>query len=408
MLRLLFLTLLVLTPVLFPATARAQIDPVKRRLLQLGFNQPLENRGPVAAYAYYYYNEPDYPRTNQTLRLALAPVYLDSELGFRGLLGEHTDLALGLAGGGYADSFSEVRGGHYFREESFIGHGGNISASVYHLFNPGQLIPLNGVLRAGLHHSLFENDSQTAAGFTVPTDITSLNFRTGLRFGGREPLLTPNAAMELSIWYEGQFRDRDIRYGYAGDRLIKEQSHLFWSRALLEYTLPESQQFFSAGVTAGISLEADRFNCFRMGGALPLGAEFPLNIPGYYFQEISARRFVLMNGLYSVPLDAARQWTLNGFASTATVDYVYGLEQPGNWHSGVGGGLGWSSRDRSLQIVVGYARGIDALRNNNHGANSLGLVIQWDLEARAHAPTRLGAPGVAPEKSRLLERLFGR
>jgi len=34
------------------------------------------------------------------LRLAVAPTYLDSELGFSHLLGENTDLASAVAGGG--------------------------------------------------------------------------------------------------------------------------------------------------------------------------------------------------------------------------------------------------------------------------------------------------------------------
>ena len=42
----------------------AQIDPERRRLLQLGDNQPLEGRGPLSGYAYYYDNRPGFLRTN--------------------------------------------------------------------------------------------------------------------------------------------------------------------------------------------------------------------------------------------------------------------------------------------------------------------------------------------------------
>ena len=85
---------------LLPLAAAAQIDPVKRDLFQFGYNQPLEGRAPVAGYAYFYHNQPDFLRTNLTLRVALAPVYLDSELGFNHLLGPNTDFAIGAAGGG--------------------------------------------------------------------------------------------------------------------------------------------------------------------------------------------------------------------------------------------------------------------------------------------------------------------
>ena len=57
--------------VLLPAVATAQIDPVKRDLIQFGYNQPTEGKAPLAAYAYYYHNQPDFLRTNLTLRLAL-------------------------------------------------------------------------------------------------------------------------------------------------------------------------------------------------------------------------------------------------------------------------------------------------------------------------------------------------
>src|ERR687892_450977 len=91
---------------LIPLTCQAQIDPYKRRLLQFGYNQPIEGRGPIAGYAFYYFNQPNLAGRDLTLRLAVAPTYLDSELGFTHALGPHTDLAVGLAGGGFADSYS--------------------------------------------------------------------------------------------------------------------------------------------------------------------------------------------------------------------------------------------------------------------------------------------------------------
>src|ERR1035441_3056196 len=128
---------------LLPVAASAQIDPVKRDLIQFGYNQPTEGREPLSGYAFYYHNDPDFLRTNLTLRLAVAPTYLDSELGFGHALGPETDLALGLAGGGFADSYNEIRSGKWIEGESFAGYGGELSGGVYHLFNPRQLIPLN-------------------------------------------------------------------------------------------------------------------------------------------------------------------------------------------------------------------------------------------------------------------------
>src|SRR5687768_18586975 len=91
-------------------SSHGQIDPAKRELIQLGYNQPLQGRGPIAAYAFYYLNLPHFYRTNLTLRLAVAPLYMDSELGIAKAVGPRTDLGIGLAGGGFADGYNELRG----------------------------------------------------------------------------------------------------------------------------------------------------------------------------------------------------------------------------------------------------------------------------------------------------------
>src|ERR1019366_3676475 len=152
---------------------------------------------------------------------------------------------LGVAGGGFADSYNEMRGGKWIDGESFDGHGAELSASVYHLFNPGQLIPLSLVLRGAAHYSTYLRN-ETAGNFQLPEDGTTFNVRTGLRWGGIEPTLFPALAMELSVWYEGQFRTAAGLYGFNGDRELESSSHLFWGAAALSYTLPASKQSFSA------------------------------------------------------------------------------------------------------------------------------------------------------------------
>lgn len=386
--------------------SHGQIDPEKRQLFQLGFNQPLEGKGPIAAYAFYYHNRPGFLRTNITLRLALAPIYLDSELGFAQALGERTDFAIGLAGGGFADSYSEVRLGKLFEDESFNGNGGELSASIYHLFNPGQMIPLSGILRAGAHYSAYNDDSETSELFELPDDRASLNVRVGFRWGGKEPVMSPDLGMEISAWYEGQFRTAYGDYGFNNDREVRPSSHLFWGRALLIYTLPELKHNFSLSLTAGTSLAADRFSSYRLGGVLPLIAEFPLSLPGYYFQEISARRFALLAGQYSLPIDQAKRWNLTAIGTVATVDYISGLEQPGKDHAGVGLGIGYKARNDAWEIIVGYSYGFNAIRDHGRGAQSVGLIFQYDLEAR----NRTRVPYIDPDspyKSRGLFRFLG-
>jgi hypothetical protein len=364
---------------LLPAVASAQIDPAPRDLVQFGYNQAFEGHTPLAGYAYYYHNQPDFLRTNLTLRLAVAPVYVDSEFGFVNGLGPATDFGLGVAGGGFEDSYNEIHDGTFIPRESFEGNGVELSAGVYHRFNPDEQIPLNFILRGTAHYSTYNPNNDTAPAFELPHDHADFSVRTGLRWGGVEPTLFPPLAMELSVWYEGHLRTDPGGYGFLNDYQLEQQSHLFWSEAALAYTLPQSQQSFYVRLTAGTSVDADRFSAYRLGGFLPLISEFPLSLPGYYFQEISARQFVLLNANYLVPLDPGKLFDLDLNASTAVVDYLPGESQPGNSLSGVGGGILYHTPSNRLKIMLNYAYGIDAIRADGRGASSVGLLMQIDL-----------------------------
>ncbi len=369
--------------------AAAQIDPVSRKLFQFGLNLPLEGKSPLSAYAFYYDNHPEFIRTNLTLRLAVAPVYMDAELGIRGALGEHTDVGIGLAGGGFADSYFEIRDGRFLDRESFTGHAADASLSVYHLFNPtpdgrapqslGE-VPLQALVRVSPHHSWFIRDSETAAGFDVPGDLGALSVRAGLRWGGREPLLVADRAVELSVWYEGQFRVNSGRYGFNGDRGVEPQSHLFWGRALAAYSFTNTHQSFEFSATAGAVLDADRFSAFRVGGALPLAGEFPLTVPGYFFQEFSARRFALANASYMMGIPPVENWALLLNGSVAAMDYLPELDFDRNWISGVGGGIVYRSPSGTWQIAGAYGHGLQGKRSGGRGSNAVSLLVQADLE----------------------------
>ena len=184
----------------------------------MGYDQPIEGRGPISGYAFYYRNDPNFIRTNLTLRLAIAPVFIDSELGFIG--GKETDWSLGLAGGGFADSYAEIRRGKFLEPESFTGHGGEVSFGFYQRFNPNQIMPFSGIAKLGTHYSTYSRDSDTDPAFVLPKDRASIFLRTGFRLGGVEPTIFPRLGAELSVWYEVQFRTQSGTYGY-GDRKIQ-------------------------------------------------------------------------------------------------------------------------------------------------------------------------------------------
>ncbi len=386
--------------------AEAQIDPEKRRLIQVGYNAPIQGHAPLAAYGFFYLNQPEFYSTNLTLRLAIAPIYLDGELGFKSLLGPNTDLGVGLAGGGFADLYNEVRQGVFETKESFLGDAAEVSSSLYHRFNPGQTVPLHLVVRGAAHQTFYRKDSETADDFELPEDRTTFGLRSGLRFGGEEPSMTEPMALELSVWHEARVRTGSGPYGFAGDRKVEPQSQLLWGRALLKFALDPSEQMVEASVSSGTSWEADRFSAYRLGGLLPLSSEFPLSIPGYYFQELSAERFALLNARYSLPVGAWKSWRVDVLAATGWVDYLSGLEQAGHWHNGLGGGITYISPSGSWLTSLWYGHGFDALRSRGRGADQVALLFQYDFEAKARGKSRFFVPGMNPFRSQGVKQIF--
>lgn len=369
-------------------TALAQLDPEARNILHLGVNQSLHDDGPQAHYLFYYWNRPDFPSTNQTLRLVIAPTYVDGEFGLKGVLGEGTDLGLSLFGGGYAYNYDEVRRGNYYRDESFDGNGGGASVSVYHLFNPARRVPLIGLVRATVNYRSFDETDDTGRNFSLPESQPFMILRTGFRWGGAEPALFPRLAMELSAWYELEHRTDDGRYGLAGDRRLEDTSHRFLARAQVNYTRPGSEHYMMVGLMGGAVLNADRFSAFRVGGALPFTSEFPLYLPGYFYGELSTKDFGLAYGLYSIPFGASKQWSVTALAGTSLVDYVDGLEQPGHWNSGVGGGIGYTARNRRWRMLAVSSYGIDAIRSDGRGGYNVGMMFQYNFGRTAFASDR--------------------
>ena len=142
------------------------------------------------------------------------------------------------------------------------------------------------------------------------------------------------------------------------------------------------------GLMGGAVLDADRFSAFRVGGALPFTSEFPLYLPGYFFEELSAKDFGLAYGLYSIPLGPSKRWNILGMAATSVMNYVDGLEQPGHWNSGVGGGIGYTAKNRRWRTLVTAAYGIDAIRSDGRGGYNVGLMFQHNFGKTAFASDR--------------------
>jgi hypothetical protein len=361
-------------------TSQAQIDPAPRQLLQLGANASLTDPGPFGAYAFYYWNMPNEFATNQVLRLAIAPVYVDGDYGFQGLLGKNTDLALGAFGGLFANSYQEVDEGRYYKDRSFDGNSIGGRVSLYHRVNPDQMIPLTLVLRESVSYVGYGDTDNTGDGFALPNSQPILTTRAGFRWGGKEPVLSPKLAMEVSGWYEWDHRTESGNYGYAADpyELNRDTQRIF-GRVQANYLTLKSQQYIVFGLQGGVDIDPDRIGCFRLGGMLPYTKEFPLLIPGYFYGELSAKSFGLANITYGIPIDSARHWYWMNSAAAALVDYVDGTGQPGAFNSGVGTGIGYSAPSHRWKIYTMAGYGIQAHRTDGDGGYSIGMAFQYNF-----------------------------
>lgn len=360
--------------------ARAQIDPARRDLVEFGYDQPLKGHAPIGAYVFYYASRPQFVDADHALRIAVSPVYLDVEWAVRDALGKDTDIGIGISGGGLADDYNEMSDGRWFRDQSLSGQDGGIDLWLYHLFNPGQRLPLNGILSGGFRYVAFERTGHNPPSFEIPGNQPIAHVRAGLRAGGIEPVLAPDMAAELSIWYDAQVRFDPGTYGFAGDRGVQKAVQKFLARALIDYTLPNLHHKLSLSVVSGASVHPDRLSAFRIGGVLPLEAEFPLLLPGYYEGELSARNFVLFGADYAIPLGPGEHWQLGLGAASARIDYTPGLAQPHAWNTGMSASLGYVPGTRSWKAFLVYGHAFDAIRHDRRGADSVTLLMELDLE----------------------------
>jgi hypothetical protein len=109
---------------------------------------------------------------------------------------------------------------------------------------------------------------------------------------------------------------------------------------------------------------------------------------------------VLLGANYLIPLDQRQRWNLNFTGAAAAVDYLSGMGQPGNWLTGMGFGILYKTP--SLKVMVGYAYGANAIRSNHRGADSIGVLMQLDLE---HARSVVSPE--EPNRWRGLQRVLG-
>src|SRR6185295_3374376 len=157
---------------------------------------PLTNSG----YAFFLWNQPHYPSTDQYLRVVVAPTYLITELvQDHWPFGRHA-VSIGLNGGGFRFGHEEYQDGSYQAEESFWGHGAEMPLSYYAGTKLFDKLPLQGQIRVTPAFVVYQKSSDTDDRFVLPPD-------TGLLTG---------IALEASAWYEATWRSNTGTFGLPG------------------------------------------------------------------------------------------------------------------------------------------------------------------------------------------------
>jgi hypothetical protein len=116
---------------------------------------------------------------------------------------------------------------------------------------------------------------------------------------------------------------------------------------------------------------------FRLGGGSRLRAEFPLLLHGYNIEEISARRFLLVNLAYRFPIWPGQDRVhLQLLADYAWVDYIQGHRLPRSGLAGVSANLS-VALTRRITLAVGYGYGVDAPRNGGFGGHAVNMQVEY-------------------------------
>jgi hypothetical protein len=375
--------------VLLAAPARAQMDPNRRLQLEGGYEQGLGQPGPKSPYFYLYLNRPHVFHSSSTLRMAIAPVYVDAELGIRKFFGPFADAGIGLSGGGYAFGQTEVFRGDERRGESFVGHGGGPSFTAYPRVVKIGPVPVHGVFRVSASYADYRRNNSTAPQFVLPQNEWTASFRGGLRMGGQPPGLDKSPAGEASLWWESRAREHTLKYGFNGDRTTQGQTNLYWTRLLINYRL-ENGVRLGAGTSFGKGTGVDRFSAYRLGGMLLNNSEFPLPLPGYFGQEIAAREYAHVWLRGGMPLEETNRLVLNFYAAGASITPVTGTDAGGAQHMGLGTGLEFAPHKASFRGMISFGYAPTAARGGGRGGRGVAFSLEYDftaLERNAPPPT---------------------
>jgi len=364
---------------ILPTEAIGEIDPERRTNMEVGFAGPLYNNGPLGGYGMVLFNRPHF-RDQDTYLLAILSPYLFAEVIRDKWPAEGHALGFSIGGGFLINDFDQVRDGSYVRRESFRGHGADTAFSYYLRPTPiGGELPVDGILRFASRYAIYQRSGDTDPAYLLPADSFVHSVKVGVRVGGVPPELLPEKALEVSLWHQVDYRVKTGLHGLPGQR--QETEHLTqqtWGS--LGGTMPLwREQSGSVMMSAGTSGRTDEFSCYRMGSGLRFQDEVPLILHGYYFREIFARSFFLLNTSYRfAPIPAMERLQLQLNYDYALIGYLPGHDLPRSSLNGLGADIILRFPD-DITLVMGYGYGVDGPRHGGFGGHQINVMFEWKM-----------------------------
>jgi hypothetical protein len=352
----------------------AQVDVEHRRTLSIQTSFPLgAGQEKIGGFAYYWFNENDYPWTNTALRVIFAGQYADGELSYFLPSNTNTAIGVGLGGGVFVDNITPYVRGQRINSQEFYGDNANVRFFVNETIPNPTPLPLNVRGTYIVSGSLYRRRSFTS-GFTIPDDFVTQTLQAELRFGGIEPGLTARRGMELYLSADANYRSGFDAFGPNG-ALFPEQSSYQRAFASLTGKFPIDQTTIYLHIGGGLGEHIDQLSAYKLGGNLINIEPAAYTIHGYYTHEIFAEDFGLVNLEVSQRLTESHNLTAHLYGDYAIANTIAPLD--GRWHNFFGAGAGLSFRTFwDIDMLVSYGYGFNAIRYGRRGGHEIGLALE--------------------------------
>jgi hypothetical protein len=347
-------------------------DSIHNKKIAGGLSFPVDDgRGYPTPYGYFLWDKRAWPSLSTDFRLFFAAIQADAELVIRESLGETRDLVLGF---GYE---LDQRYEEYSRGQVDLGSrmqsewvAGRIGIQQHIQWNYVEIGKALFFYELGDHG--FRGEEQTASNFVLPNDGLFQSLVLHLGFGKIKDSQYAPAGWELRLRGEAAFRDDWTAWGYNGSYLTSSTYQKLMLQTGYVFSSIQNQKML-VHFRGGMGNDLDRLSVWKIGSSLT-GKPGTLPLHGFYFREIFAKDFAMLNTDYVIPLIRESQLALHLYGDAAVTQ----REDVPNASSHVWAGVGSAASFTGFfqtEWLIGYAHGVNAPRGEDHGGHELFMQV---------------------------------